>query len=55
MKFQVTIEVDERQAKMSQREIIDLVVGVLGDALEETGAYFDCGVNLENVVSGMTN
>ena len=55
MKFQVNIEVDERQAKMSQRDVIDLVVDSLGDALGKTGAYYECGVNLEQVVGGMTN
>jgi hypothetical protein len=55
MKFQVNIEIDERQAKMNQREVVDLVLDSLGSALRKTDAYFDCGVNLEQVVSGMTN
>ena len=55
MKFQVNIEIDEHEGKLSQREVIDLVVDSLADSLGRTGAYFDCGVNVEQVVPGLTN
>ena len=55
MKFQVNIEIDERQAKMSQRQVVEYVINALGDALGKTDAYFDCGVNLEQIVNGMTS
>ena len=55
MKFQVNIEVDETQAGLSQIEIVNLALDALSDTFSKTDAYYDVGVNVDGVVSGLTS
>lgn len=55
MKFQLNIEIDEKEARLTQKEAIDYVIDSLSESLVKTGAYFDIGCSLGSVVSGLTN
>ena len=55
MKFQVNIEVDEKQAGLSQKAIIDFTLEALSDCFGNMDTYYDVGVNLNSVVSGLTS
>ena len=55
MRFQVNIEIDEREAKLSQKEVIDYVIDSLAESLEKTGAYYDVGCNPDSIISGLTS
>lgn len=43
MRFQVNIEIDEEQAKLSQKEVINYVMDSLAESLDRTGAYYEIG------------
>ena len=55
MKFQLNIEVDEKQAGLSQKAIIDFALEALMDTFGNMDTYYDIGVNVENIVSGLTS
>lgn len=55
MKFQLNIEIDEHQAKMQQMEMVNLVLDSIANTLAGLGAYYDVGVAIDSIVSGMTN
>ena len=55
MKFQINIEVDETETNLSQKEIVNYVIDSLAESLEKTGAYFDVGVVIDSIMSGLTN
>jgi len=55
MKFQLNIEVDEKQARLSQKAIIDFTIEVLSDCFENMDTYYDVGVNTDSIVSGLTS
>ena len=55
MKFQLNIEVDEAQAGLSQKAIIDFTLEALADTYGNMDTYYDVGVNVDGVVSGLTN
>lgn len=55
MKFQISIEVDETEAKLSQKEIVNYVLDSLAESLEKTGAYYDVGCNPDSIINGLTS
>lgn len=55
MKFQLNIEVDEKQAGLSQKTIIDFTLEALADTYGNMDTYYDVGVNTESIVSGLTS
>ena len=55
MKFQVSIEVDEVQAGLSQKAIIDFALEALMDTFGNMDTYYDIGVNTDSIVSGSTS
>lgn len=55
MKFQLNVEIDEREAGLTQREVIDYVLETLSVALADLDAYFDVGCATNSIVSGLTN
>ena len=55
MKFQLNIEVDEKQAGLSQQFIIDMTLEALVETYETWTTYYDVGVNMDSIVSGLTS
>ena len=55
MKFQLNIEVDEKQAGLSKKAIIDFTLEALSDTYGNMDTYYDVGVNTDSIVSGLTN
>lgn len=55
MKFQLNIEVDEVQAGLSQKEIIDFTLEALADTYGNMDTYYDVGIKTDSIVSGLTN
>lgn len=55
MKFQLNIEVDEKQAGLSQKAIIDLTLEALAETYGNIDTYYDVGVNINSIISGLTN
>lgn len=55
MKFQLNIEVDEVQAGLSQKAIIDFTLEALVDTYGNMDTYYDVGVNTDSIVSGLTS
>lgn len=55
MKFQINIELDEKEAKLTQKEAVNYVLDSMVDILEKTGAYYDIGCNIDSIVSGLTS
>ena len=55
MKFQLNIEIDETQAKMSNMDLVYRVIDAVSNSLEELDSYYDVGVALDSIVSGLTN
>lgn len=55
MKFQLNVEIDEKEAGLTQKEAVNYVVDSLAEILEKTGAYFDVGCFLDSIVSGQIN
>ena len=55
MKFQLNIEVDEKQARLSQKAIIDFTLEALVDTYGNMDTYYDVGVNMDSIVSGLTS
>ena len=55
MKFQLNIEVDEKQARLSQKAIIDFTLEALADTYGNMDTYYDVGINTDSIVSGLTN
>lgn len=55
MKFQLIIELDEKEAKLRQKEVVNYVLDSMAGILEKTGAYYDVGCNVGSIVSGLTS
>ena len=55
MKFQLNIEVDEKQAGLTQRFVIDRTLEALADIYGNMDTYYDVGVNMDSIVSGLTS
>ncbi len=55
MKFQVNIEVDEAKAGLTQKQVIDFALEALSDTFSNMDTYWDCGVNVKEIVSGLTS
>lgn len=55
MKFQVNIEVDETNVNATRSEIIDFTLNSLSALYESMDTYYDIGVMVDNIVSGLTS
>lgn len=55
MKFQLNIEVDEKKAGLSQKAIVDFALEALSDTFSNMDTYYDIGVNVEHIISGLTS
>lgn len=55
MKFQLNIEVDEKQAGLSQNAIIDFALEALAKTFGNMDIYYDVGINTDSIVSGLTS
>ena len=55
MKFQLNIEVDEKQAGLSQKAIIDFTLEALAETYETWTTYYDVGIATDSIVSGLTS
>lgn len=55
MKFQLIIEVDEKQMGATPKEIIDFTLNALSSVYESLDTYYDIGVNTASIVSGLTS
>lgn len=55
MKFQLCVEIDETQAKMTQRQIIDFVLESLSHSLGELNSYYDISVPVDRITNGLTS
>lgn len=55
MKFQLIVELDEKEAKLTQKEAVNYVLDSIACILEKTDAYYDVGCNIDSIVSGLTS